>query len=165
MAMTVNGYIANENDDTGWISKKEWDSYSLAVCTAGNVVIGHRTYNIITKQPEFQELKDVKVVVISHQNFKTLSSNHIVVKSPKEAIEILKSFGEIIIAGGGNLNSAFLSEDLVDEIYLDIEPIILGKGIKLFANTNFEAKLELMKIKKLSQNEIQLHYLVKKQKV
>jgi len=165
MAITIDGYIANENDDTGWISKKEWDSYSLAVRTAGNVVIGHRTYNIITKQPEFREFKDVRVVVVSHQNFKTLSSNHIVVKSPGEAIELLKNFKEIVIAGGGNLNSAFLSEDLVDEIYLDIEPIILGKGIKLFADTNFETKLELMEIKNFSKSEIQLHYLVKKRKV
>jgi len=154
--------IAKSDDDTNWISKEEWDSYSLMVQTVGNLIVGHRTYNILTQQPQFSELKNVKLVVISQQNFPTLSPNHLVAHLPKEALELLKDFDEVIVAGGGIMNAAFLTENLVDEIYIDIEPIILGKGIKLFADADFEKELELVGTKKLSSNGIQLHYKVKK---
>lgn len=162
MAVSVNGMIAKSDDDTNWISKEEWDSYSLMVQTVGNLIVGHRTYNILTQQPQFSELKNVKLVVISQQNFPTLSPNHLVAHLPKEALELLKDFDEVIVAGGGIMNAAFLTENLVDEIYIDIEPIILGKGIKLFADADFEKELELVGTKKLSSNGIQLHYKVKK---
>ncbi|HLC72640.1 MAG TPA: dihydrofolate reductase family protein [Candidatus Nanoarchaeia archaeon] len=160
MAISVNGMIAKTNDNASWISKEEWDSYSLAVRTAKHLIVGHRTYNILTKQPEFAEFEDIKLVVVSKNKFKTLSKNHLVAHSPQEALKLLKDAKEVIVAGGGILNNAFLRENLVDEIYLDIEPIILGKGIPLFKGKDFETRLELLETKELSKNEIQLHYKV-----
>lgn len=162
MAISANGMIARENDDTSFISKEEWNSYSSFVRKTGCLIIGHRTYNILTKQPEFKEFKNVKIVVISHNKFTTLASNHFVAKSPKEALNILKEFNSVIVAGGGILNSSFMKEDLVDEIFLDIEPKILGRGIKLFYDETFETDLTLLGIKKISKKTLQLHYKVKK---
>ena len=162
MAISLNGFIAKSNDDTSWISKEEWDSYSLAVRTAGNLIVGHRTYNILTKQPEFSEFKDVKLVVVAEENFQTLTSNHLVAHSPKEALELLKGFKEVVVAGGGALNASFAEENLVDEIFIDIEPIIFGKGIPLFRDKDFVRNLKLVEQKKISENEIQLHYEVLK---
>jgi len=162
MAITANGMIAKSNDDTGWISKKEWDSYSLAVRTAGCLIVGSRTYQILTKQPEFSEFKDIKLVAVSQENFATLSPNHLVANSPKDALELLKDFKEVVVAGGGMLNGSFMAENLIDEIYLDVEPIVFGRGIKLFNDKEFETKLKLLGIKKLSESELQLHYEVLK---
>lgn len=158
MAISANGMIAKENDNTSWISEIEWNSYSLAVRRAGCLIVGRRTYHILTKQPEFVKLKDIKLVVVSKEIFPLVAENHQIASSPNEAIEKLKDFEEIIVAGGGILNTSFIESNLVDEIYLDIEPIIFGKGIKIFNDGNFERKLELLGIKKLSSNEIQIHY-------
>ncbi len=162
MAISVNGMIAKKDDDTSWVTKEEWASYSLAVREAGNLIVGHRTYEILTKQPEFSEFKDVKLVVVSKNKFKTLSPNHLTAISPKEALKMLKKFKEIIVAGGGILNNSFLAENLIDEIYLDVEPIIISKGIPLFNGKEFERKLKLIGQKKIGENEIQLHYEVLK---
>lgn len=168
MAVSLNGMIAKSDDDTSWISKEEWSSYSLAVQTAGNLVVGHRTYNILTKQPEFSEFKDVKMVVVTQGNTQTisplslLSPNHLIAHSPKEALKLLSDFEEVIIAGGGVLNASFLDENLVDEIYLDIEPIILGKGIPIFRDKDFERHLKFLGQKKITDSEVQLHYEVLK---
>lgn len=162
MASTVNGFIAGRDDDTSWISNEEWKSYSAAVQAAGCFIVGHRTYNILTIQPEFQELKDAMLVVVSHQDFETLHPNHHIAHSPKEALDQLKDFQEVIIAGGGALNASFLAENLVDEIYLDIEPIVFGDGIALFHGKDFKTMLKLVGQKKISENEIQLHYRVLK---
>lgn len=160
MAITPNGFIAKNDDDTSWISQQEWNSYSQTVQKAGNLIIGHRTYDILTKQPEFSELKNVKLVVVSERSFQTLSPNHFLVHSPKEALELLKEFEEIIVAGGGTLNASFLAENLVDEIYLDIEPIVFGEGIPIFRNKSFELRLKLLGTKQITDQEVQIHYQV-----
>lgn len=163
MAISVNGIIAKSDDDTSWISKEEWDSYSLAVRTAGCLIVGRRTYHILTKQQEFAaELKDVKLIAVSQEDFTTIAPNHFIAHSPKEALEFLKDYKEVIVAGGGILNASFLAENLVDEIYLDIEPIIFGKGIPVFKDKDFEQKLKFISQKKITDNEIQLHYKVEK---
>lgn len=162
MAISANGFIAKANDETSWISNEEWASYSAIIRNAGNLIVGHRTYNILTKQPKFKEFEGIKIIIVSHNDFKTLASNHLIAKNPKEALDLLTDFQEVIVAGGGILNSSFMKEGLVDEIYLDIEPIVFGKGIKLFGDSSFEVKLELLETKKLSDNEIQLHYKVLK---
>lgn len=162
MAITGNGYIAKENDDTSWISKEEWDSYSAIVRKVGSLIIGHRTYNILTKQPEFIEFKNVKIIIVSRSNFKTLNKNHIVANTPKEALSLLKNYKKVIVAGGGMLNSSFIERNLVDEIYLDVEPLVFGKGIKLFADSDFELRLELLGSKNLNKNIVQIHYKVLK---
>lgn len=162
MAISINGYIAKENNDTGWISREEWNSYSRMVQKTGNLIVGHSTYNILTKQPEFAELQNIKLVVVSNIDFQTLSVNHLTARTPKKALALLKDFDEVIVAGGGILNASFMKENLIDEIYIDIEPLLIGKGIKLFADENFEISLNLLEINKITDNEIQLHYAVKK---
>ena len=88
----------------------------------------------------------------------------VVATSPQEAIHILreKKFAIALVAGGGMLNVSYMNEHLVDELFLDVEPLIFGKGIKLFSEGNFDAKLEFLKMKKLSQHTLQLHYLILK---
>lgn len=162
MAISLNGIIAKNDDDTSWISKKEWDSYSLAVRTAGNLIVGHRTYGILTKQPEFSEFNDVKLVTVAQKDFQTLTHSHLVAYSPKEALKLLSDFEQVVVAGGSALNASFMAENLIDEIFIDIEPIVLGQGIPLFRDKNFERKLRLVGQKKISDNEIQLHYEVLK---
>lgn len=160
--MTANGYIAKEDDNTDWISQGEWDSYSSIVQRVGAMIIGHRTYDILTKQDGFEELKKVKIVVVSHESFKTLAEHHLTARTPKEALELLKDFSEVVVAGGGILNSSFMKKGLIDEIYLDVEPKVLGKGIQLFSLEEFEYDLELLDMKNLNKNTVQLHYKVKK---
>jgi dihydrofolate reductase len=162
MAISLNGMIAKSDDDTSWISKEEWDSYSLTVRTAGNLIVGHRTYKILTKQPEFSEFKDVKLIVVAQENFQTLAKNHLIARSPKEALKLLSDFEQVVVAGGGALNASFVEENLVDEIFIDIEPIIFGQGTPLFRDKIFDHNLKLLGQKKITDNEIQLHYQVLK---
>lgn len=160
MAITANGFIAKEDDNTDWISKEEWDCYVQMAKKVGNFVIGHRTYDILTKQDGFEELADVQLVVVSNKDFELLSPKHLRVKTPKDALSLLADFEEVLIVGGGILNTSFLKEKLIDEIYLDIEPIIFGKGIPLFSPENINFDLKLIDTKKISDNTLQLHYQV-----
>ena len=154
--------IASVDDKTHWLTKEEAESYCSFVRRAGCLIVGRRTYHILTKQPEFQEFKDAKLVVVSHHDVELVDSRHALAHSPQEAIHFLSDFPEIILAGGGILNAEFLAENLVDELYLDIEPVVLGNGIPLFKGADFERNMKLLGQKMLSENEIQLHYEITK---
>src|SRR3989344_8153986 len=162
MTTTMNGYIAKENNDTPW-SKKEWERFSKYVRKIENIIIGRKTYEIMKKANEFRKIGNPFTIVLTKDKLKP-DKNTIFVKSPKEAIVLLKKrgFKQALITGGGITNSSFLKENLIDEIIIDIEPQIFGKGIKLFADNNFEKRLKLMKISKLSKDLIQLHYKILK---
>ena len=162
MAMTTNGMIAKENDDVSFVSPDSWKRYQKAVDSTDCIIIGRRTYELMP-ETEFNQSK--KYVVITHQK-DLLKKTQNVMFTANNLSTLIKNLSKekiknILISGGSQINFLFMKAGLIDEIYLDIEPIILGKGIKLFADAKFETKLELIGIKKLSKDEVQLHYKVK----
>lgn len=60
------------------------------------------------------------------------------------------------------INWFIAKENLIDEVFLDLEAKIFGRWINLFKEWDFEKDLELQSIKLLSKNTIQLHYKVLK---
>ena len=143
MAITANGIIAKDDDTADFLTKEESASYVSMVISTGNLIIGRRTYEVLSMQPDFS-VKD---------------TGHLVAHSPQKALAFVAS-DAVVVAGGAMLNAAFLGENLVDEVYLDVEPAFLGKGMPLFSGKDFERRLELLGIKNISKNEIQLHYKV-----
>ncbi|MFN3301794.1 MAG: dihydrofolate reductase family protein [Patescibacteria group bacterium] len=161
---TINGYIAKENDETPW-SKEVWEAYYDLIKEKGNIILGKRTYEIMKVIDEFKKLNYPFTVVVSslvppHQ----VNEKTVFVSTPTKALEILKAkgFKEVIVGGGATLNSSFLQGNLIDEIYLDVEPLIFGRGIKLFSETEKEVKLKLLTVKKITKNTFRLHYKVVK---
>lgn len=162
MAATANGMIAASDDSSSWISAEESQSYCDMVNKIGALIVGHRTYNILTKQPEYKKFQNIKLVVVATKEVQLVDTAHRIADSPKEALQILRDQEEVVVAGGASLNASFLSENFIDEIFIDIEPALLGCGIPLALGKDFECDLELLGVKNISKNEIQLHYLVKK---
>ncbi len=168
MATTINGFIAKKNNDTSWVTETEWASFSNMIRKNGNMIVGKRTYKVMIENDEFNRsnLNKIKTVVLTNDTSLKIHNPEFIsiATSPQEAISILQKqgFETMMVCGGGGLNASFMKENLIDEIYLDIEPIVFGKGIHLFAESEFEAKLKLLGIKKLSDDEIQLHYQVLK---
>lgn len=159
MAMTVNGYIARENGETPW-SDEEWQSFAEVARRTKNLIIGRKTFEVMKADDEFVKIGNPFTVVVSSQWSDEAGYNF--ASNPISALALMQKqgFEEVLVAGGGLLNSAFMAEGLVSEIYLDVEPLIFGKGVKLFASDDFEEKLELLNVKQLSKNTVQLHYKV-----
>ncbi len=164
MAMTVNGKIAKPEGDSEFTSEED-SALFLSMCKkVGNAIIGKNTYVYI--QSKGYQQNDILTVVLTHVP-KLLSnkSPHTIFtdKHPRDVLTILeeKGFKEALVCGGGILNSAFLKEGLIDELYIDIEPLILGRGIPLFADGDFAPRLKLLGVKTLSNRQtVQLHYEV-----
>jgi dihydrofolate reductase len=165
MGITVNGYIARENGDSEWTSEEDLKGFEQNSRSAGNIIMGKNTY-LYASQAELLPFKDALNVVVSHGQIENKYGDKVLVtdKNPKEVLKMLeeKGFSEAFLAGGGQLNTAFLKENLIDEIYLDVEPLLFGKGVKVFAESDFDIELELIESKPLNKNTVQLHYKVLK---
>ncbi len=162
MAITANGMIARKNLETPW-SDEEFNSYYEKVKEAGNVIVGSRTYPQFL-DTDIESMGKPLMVVLTRSNKVSGKENVVFAQSATKALEIVKDkgFDQALVTGGGETNKAFLETGLIDEIYLDIEPLVFGEGIPLFSPSNVELKLKLLETKKISDQTIQLHYKVVK---
>ena len=152
MAITINGLIAKPNDDTSFTSQEDHVGFKKICLENKAVIVGQRTYDLLQNDPEFN-YPECTYFVLRHDG-----------PTAKEILTIIeeKGFKSACIIGGGKTNTAFLKDGLINEIYLDIEPYVFGQGIPLFATADFEYKLELLEVKNLSPQTLQLHYRVQK---
>ena len=162
MVITVNGLIAKENDEAPW-SDTIWKNYYKTGKKIRNIIVGRKTYELMKEVNEFEKLGNPLTVVLTSKPLKG-NENLFFVSSPKKALEIIKNKGykKTLLGGGAKTTSAFMKEGLVDELVIQIEPMLFGKGIKLFSDADFEAKLKLLDVKHLSKNELELRYKVLK---
>jgi len=81
-------------------------------------------------------------------------------EEPKRLVEELrkKKGKHIWLIGGGELMREFLKEDLVDELYLAIVPVLVGEGIPLFAAGFPQREFTLTESKTYSGGLIALKY-------
>lgn len=81
-------------------------------------------------------------------------------EEPKRLVEELrkKQGKNIWLIGGGELAREFLKEDLVDELYLGIVPVVIGEGIPMFAAGFPQREFTLTENKTYSGDLIALKY-------
>lgn len=158
MATTANGMIAKKNLETPW-SEEELGSYCNKVKEIGNVVVGNRTYPQF-REVDFENMGNSLMVVLTRSKSLVDKEKIKFANSAEQAMDIIKKagFDKVLVTGGAETNKEFMK--YVDEIYLDIEPLIFGEGVPLFSPFELELKLELIDTKMINKNTIQLHYKV-----
>ncbi|NTV55278.1 MAG: dihydrofolate reductase [Candidatus Moranbacteria bacterium] len=166
MAVSADGFIARKDDSTPW-SDEEWAAFLTEVHSVGNMIIGRRTFeSIVERSSSFEEYGSAVLVVVSESMMRDskADSNVLVVDSPEAALRLLdeRGFSCSLLAGGATLNAAFLKSGLVDTLVLDVEPRVLGSGLRLFSGEISERGLRLDEVRKLSGQSVQLRYSVVK---
>jgi dihydrofolate reductase len=139
VAVTADGFIAkNPNHAAMWTSKDDKKRFVEITKRAGVVVMGETTFKTLPKP-----LKDRVNIVYSFD--KTFEGAEVTQKSPADLIQELDSrgFKEIAICGGSSIYTMFMKSGLIKKLYLTIEPIIFGAGMKLF-NEDIDMKLKLV---------------------
>lgn len=168
MAITPNGFIAGQKDDTSWVGKADWKEFQRSAKEVGNVVMGSRTYETMVAEKKFPIPGSLNLVMTRRKKAlaKTTWKNVIFTdESPRGVIEHLKEkgFDSVLIAGGGKVSASFIADGLIDELWLTIEPIVFSKGVGLFSpKSDFMARLRLIDVYQLGPHEIQVRYKVVK---
>jgi dihydrofolate reductase len=65
---------------------------------------------------------------------------------------------EIVMFGSPGATQSLMSENLVDEIWMFINPILLGEGIPFFKNSKEKTKLKLLESHAFTNGVVCVHY-------
>lgn len=165
MAISLNSIIARENNEEDFLSHDNWLTFVELANKAGCMIWGRRTHEVVrTWEGQYwNEIKHIKKVIVSSGSDLKLEEGCTAANSPQEALQKLSKdgFDNVILSGGSRLNSSFAKAGLIDEVIINIEPVIIGKGITLFYPDEFNLNLELLNTKTLENRIAQLHYRVK----
>lgn len=154
MAISADGFIAGPNNETPW-SDEEWQAYRQFVKSCDVCLIGSNTYQVMKRSNEFVD--GCKYIVATRDaGVDTGSFEKINIQIPQDLPKVKK----LGVVGGGELNGLLMRMGVIDEVILDVEPVILGDGIKLFGSHEVKVDLKLMNSKMLNESTIQNHYEV-----
>ena len=136
---------------------KTWDNSLLTV-------LGSTTYDadpikpapthhliIITRTPE--KYKDDEV----------MGQLEFTCESPSQLVARYRESGltQMLVAGGSQLATSFLRAQLIDELWLTIEPKIFGTGKNLVANEDMDIDLKLISVEQANeQGTLMIKYAV-----
>jgi dihydrofolate reductase len=68
----------------------------------------------------------------------------------------------VVIGGGASVYRAFLEAQLVDELWLTVEPLTFGAGVSLLGDTPLDLRLALLSVERLGEQSVHLRYLVER---
>ncbi|RLL45489.1 dihydrofolate reductase [Oceanobacillus piezotolerans] len=166
IASSLDGYIAAKDESLEWLYNVEGEGdngFSEFYETVDTVLLGRRTYDWVMNQ-EMEEFpyKNKQCYVFTRASNKDIEDVKFVNGSVTKFIERLKSQDgkNIWIVGGGELLHSFIQEKLVDELIITVAPTILGKGIPLFREGDYQLDLSLKGMRNFNQF-VELYYEVK----
>ena len=164
IAMSLDGYIATRDDDLSFLSmvEQEGEDYGYAdfVKTVDTVIVGRKTYDKVRSMGYEFPYRDKDAYIITRTARPSVGSVKFYTGSLKELVTRLKSVAgkHIFVDGGAEIVNELLKEDLIDEFYISVIPVLLGDGISLFKGGQPEIGLKLISSKSFDKGLVQLHY-------
>ncbi|SHN04590.1 Dihydrofolate reductase [Anaerosporobacter mobilis DSM 15930] len=157
IASSLDGYIATNEHNLDWLFSIDGEGdngYSKFYDTIDTILIGRITYDWIIEHENGRFPYQGKECYVFSKTKK--EDNEHVTFIDKNIVQFLqdlknKNGKNIWLVGGGELLSTFIKEKLVDEIIINIAPTLLGKGIPLFKNNDFQTSLTLKNINRFNQ--------------
>jgi dihydrofolate reductase len=164
--ISIDGYIARRNGAFDFLVIDKEGEALMADFFAGidTTVMGRKTAAIVVKLRKSGEIPDtpgVAAYVISRrwkpgkrEGFEVVSGSLATfVKKLKR-----RPGKDIYLGGGGELARSFLEEDLVDELYIGLSPILLGDGIPGFPGKYPQRNFKLTECRSYSNGSVGLRY-------
>ena len=165
IASSLDGYIATEEHSLDWLFAVEGEGdngISKFYETVDSILMGRVTYDWIMNYEKGEFPYKGKECYVFSKSRK--EENEYVTFVNEDIPQFTKNLknknGKTIwLVGGGGLLDTFMKEKLVDEIIVTIAPVLIGSGIPLFKNYNFQTSLSLKEINRFNQF-VELHYEV-----
>jgi dihydrofolate reductase len=164
-ANSLDNFIARKDDAVDWLLwGKEVNAIMKAYWkTIDTVVMGKRTYEVSARVGS-GAYPGVKNYVVSRTMKRSPRRDIELVK--EDAIDFVAALKQekgkgICVMGGGVLAKSLFEADLIDEVGLNIHPLLLGSGIPLFHEMKRQIDLRLIECKQLSKGCVLLLYEVK----
>lgn len=136
----------------GWVAPfgdEVYDKFLKRLMKPADLLLGRKTFDIWEgywplHEKDWPGINEVTKYVLSETRKKSEWENTVFLKSLADIKKIKDSIGsDIQVWGSSELVQLLLKNDLVDELWLKIHPLTLGKGKKLFDNSAIPAAFTL----------------------
>jgi dihydrofolate reductase len=182
VAISIDGCIAGPNNEMDWIDFT-WDEklreYENRLHEpVDTILLGRKMTNEFIsywsnmmnkpEDPEYTFAKKMmetsKIVFTKTLNKSEWPNTEIATGDLKDEINKLKSQTgkDIIVYGGASFDSSLIKENLIDEYYLFINPVLIGNGKTIFKDLKEIRKLSLVESIAFDSGTVLLHYEVKR---
>ncbi len=158
-AVSLDGKISdNSKAMPDWTSPEDWQWFQKELSKCDAVIVGRKTFEAAKSHIEKRN-----VLVLSRTKRKDYGSVRFIT-TKMDIRKTLSGYERIAVVGGSGVYSFALANGLADELYLTLEPVLLGKGVSFTADKIFKRKsLKLKSAKKLnSKGTMLLHYQIAK---
>jgi len=178
LANSLDNYIARDDGGYDWL---QWNDEVATLSakfmkTVDALLIGRKTFEVMlgAGQASYPGPKNY----VFTRTRKTASSLKKKAASKKSAASLEIVTGDaaefvaklkrrkgkgIVVFGGGELAKSLFEADLIDEVVLNIHPVLLGSGIPLFPKMSRQVDLSLLDQKVLTGGCLVVTYSVKHQ--
>jgi dihydrofolate reductase len=177
MHISLDGFTAGPNGEMNWIKLDDgiFDFVKTMTDEADTALYGRTTYELMEgywpnagdapnaskHDKEHSEWYNhvSKVVASKTINEDGLKNTKIISKDLAENIDQLKdrSGKNILMFGSPGLSHSMIAEGLIDELWLFVNPVLLGKGRPMFKDANKIIEFKLVESKQYT-NVVGLHY-------
>tara|TARA_Y100000310_G_C20325497_1_gene642775 strand:+ start:173 stop:691 length:519 start_codon:yes stop_codon:yes gene_type:complete len=164
-ALTADGFIGKDSTHSPltWRSEGDRKFFIERTKEAGLAVMGLNTAKASRKP-----LPARRNIIYANSkdqlpHWKEYGEWEVTQDNPSDLLSRLKKDGykEAAICGGTTIYTMFMEQNLVDKLYLSVEPVLFGRGITLF-NKDLESRLSLVSFKQLGEQTVLLEYNVVK---
>ncbi len=164
IAMSLDGYIATSDDGLDFLSiveEKDQDyGYNSFIENIDTVILGRKTYDKVLSMGYDFPHADKDAFIITRTARPPIGLVKFYTGNLKELVAGLrnKPGKNIFVDGGAEIANELLKDNLIDEFYISIIPVLLDEGISLFKNGRPETKLKLVSSKSFPKGLVQMHY-------
>jgi dihydrofolate reductase len=178
MHTSLDSFVAGPNGEMNFITVNDtmFDFIGTMTAEADTALYGRVTYEMMQGYwPTAGEKPNASKHDIEHSNWYNKVSKIVLSKTLDETgLHNTKVIGDhlseninklknqegknILIFGSPSASQSLLNEGLIDEFWLFVNPIILGKGMPLFKDVTGTTKLNLIESKTFPGGVIALHY-------
>jgi dihydrofolate reductase len=178
--MSIDGCIAGPNNEMDWLIKdiKNLKYIHGIAESVDTILLGRKMtdefisyWTDVMNKPDdpmyafAKKMIEIPKVVFTKTLNKSKWMNTELAKGDlKDEITKLKTQNgkDILVYGGASFDSSLIKENLIDEFYLFVNPIVMGNGKNIFKDIKEIQKLSLIESKVFDYGLVLLHYEVKK---
>ncbi|MGD9737827.1 MAG: dihydrofolate reductase family protein [Bauldia sp.] len=164
MSMSLDGFVSDRDGSVGALyadlSSGDNDNDPRAaeiVARTGAVLMGRRTFEMAKDPDAFADTYEFQVplIIVSSRPPATRPKENdqlrfiFVTTGLKKAVAAAKAEAggrDVTVVGGARTIQSLLNLGLVDELHIDVVPVILGDGLRLFENLTADVRLEQTKV-------------------
>lgn len=163
LGISLDGFIAGPGGDLSWLSECAKESsaetgYDALMAQTDALVLGRNTYDSVLRFNEWP-FGSKPVYVLTHRPLAPVHGECALQGSIKEALRTVQASGaKSIYLDGGEVVQQALQLNLVNELVLSWVPVVLGSGIRLFAEGLTPSRWRLMQSRPFQSGMVQASY-------